>query len=222
MVIYPGGSGSRRPSMRGFDAIAAHFWMMGFNCYIGEVSGQDGHPGEFSIQSAVDESRETLRSLLDLFSPSALFLFGSCSGGTIATCLASESPYTDCLVLFETLPQYADGGKYEFVSRAQAAGVKLTQNFIQEYIDTADLAPLVKCPVLLLHGDASNPPVVTVDDVKSLADSFSSASQVKVVAINGADHNVTRGSLLPQLAEIICKVERFIGNTLSGRINSIN
>lgn len=222
MVIYPGGSGSRRPYMRGFDAIAAHFWMQGFSCYIGEVSGQDGHQGEFSIQRAVNESLETLRSLQDLLLPSSLYLFGSCSGGTIATCMASEFPLVDGIILFETLPKYDDSGKYEFVSRAQASGVKLSPNFMQEYIDTADIAPRVKCPVLLLHGDASNPPAVTKENVQSLADSFTSASHVEVVSIKGADHNVTRGSMLQPLAKVMSEVDRFVGRYLAGRINSVN
>jgi len=210
MVIYPGGSGSRRPSMRGLDAIAAFFWMRGFSCYIGEVEGQDGRSGEFSIARAVNESRETLNYLRNLLSPQSICLFGSCSGGTVATWLASEPSQADFLVLYETLPWYSDDNKNTFVARAPTSGIQLSPNFIDEYLDTADASPRVTCPVLLLHGDTCTPPVVTIDDMNQLAASFTSASKLEMSLVKGADHNVTRGSALTPLNDLLQVVESFI------------
>ncbi len=220
MVIYPGGTGSRRPIMRGFDAMAGHFWMRGFSCYIGEVGGQDGHPGAFSVQRAVDESRLTLASLRDSLRPSATCLFGSCSGGTIATWLAGENSLVDLLILYETLPAYPTTSAIEFGERAKASGVKLADAYMEEYLDTEQASPKVICPVLLLCGDASAPPVVTEEDIQRLATGFTKARFVETWTIAGANHNATRGSDLPKLWDILARIDAAIDKHIGAHLPS--
>lgn len=210
VFLIPGGTGTRRPTFRGYESTASYFWLHGFSCYIDETAGQDGREGVFSMERCLDESREKLSQLQTLLSPSRTILFASCSGGTIAAYLAAEFQNVHSLILWETMPRYLPLVREWFMGRAKDSGVSLSENFLGEYIETADVTSKVRCPVLVMYGDGSDPVVVTEEEVKIVAESLTHAKSVELFKISGADHNVPRGSSAKLLNDLLEKAMLFI------------
>lgn len=208
IFIIPGGTGSQRSQgMPGFNIIPEYFQRLGFSCYLGETAGQDERKGVFSLQRCLNENREAVKELIDELDPTGIVLFASCSGGTIATYLAAEVDTTHSLILWESLPRYSAESREGFVARAPAKGIRLAKGFLDEYLETVDAAPRVRCSVLLLHGDSEGSQVQE-EDVRELARHFTQAEELRLVKIPGADHNLTRGSnleILDQVLDHICE-----------------
>ncbi len=212
IFLIPGGTGSKRIEKRGYVATASYFWLRGYSAYIAETAGQDGNPGVFSLTRCLDECKSALKSLIQEYGPSRVILFGSCSGGTVATHLATDDDIEiDGLALWETLPVFEEPGRLEFVSRATGV-VTLSDNFFGEYLETADKAGKVKCAVLSLYGDKQAPPVFFAKDAEEIKRIFSSAESLESHCFSGADHNLVRGTNPTLLHEIL----QYIDTRLSG------
>ena len=210
MFIIPGGTGSQRSQgMPGFNIIPEYFQRRGFSCYLGETAGQDGRGGVFSLQRCLTENREAVRELIDKFDSTEVVFFGSCSGGAVATHLAAEVDQTHTLILWETLPRYTAGSREGFIERALSKGIRLADGFLDELVDPVDVAPKVRCPVLLFHGGDEHSHIQE-EDVQELAGHFTRAEEVRLVKIPGADHNLTRGSDIGLLHELLGRVEKLI------------
>jgi dienelactone hydrolase len=201
VFLIPGGTGSASTSTRGYLASAGYLWLHGCSCYLAETAGQDQHPGAFSIARCLEECRQTLDALTARLAPSAVILFGSCSGGTVATHLAAERE-VDWLVLWETLPRYSESDKRAFVDRTRGR-VALSENFLGEYLATIDRSDRVTCPVLYAFGADTPQPLIESHHVDELETAFSTASIFERLAVEATDHNLPRGSNPAKLKELL-------------------
>jgi len=105
----------------------------------------------------------------------------------------------------------------KFAARAPSSDVRLSADFVEEYLKTTEAAPDVECPVLIGYGDATDPPVCTEEDIHQLAESFTQADEVERLKIPGADHNLTRGSDVARLRKLLRRVKEFIGHSADSK-----
>jgi hypothetical protein len=202
VVLIPGGTGAFKDSISlGYPASAGFFWLYGYSCYIASTAGQDGNPGVFSLSRCLDECRHTLSELANRLRPSQTILFGSCSGGTVATHLAAEN-VADVLFLWEALPRYDEQARCEFGLRARGR-VALSERFAEENLDTVNAASSVHCPVFCLYGIEPQSALFLEKDADDLEYAFSSALSFTRFKLNGAEHTVTRGSDATQLRVLL-------------------
>jgi len=218
VYLVPGGSGTRRlTGMRGFQSTAGFFYLHGYSCYIGETAGQDGRRGVFPLERCLEDSLAIVGQLRRELDPDGVIIFASCSGGTIGTHLATQLSDVRSLILWETPPHYPMSMRKKFAARAPSSDVRLSADFVEEYLKTTEAAPDVECPVLIGYGDATDPPVCTEEDIHQLAESFTQADEVERLKIPGADHNLTRGSDVARLRKLLRRVKEFIGHSADSK-----
>jgi pimeloyl-ACP methyl ester carboxylesterase len=204
VFLIPGGTGSSRDVMPGFPATAGFFWLRRGTSYIAETAGQDGNHGAFSIKRCFEECRSVLRELQEELAPDRIFVFGSCSGGTVATHLAAEMNVAK-LILWESFPRYNESSQRDFISRAKGR-ISLSERFLEESLNAIDRAHEVTCPVLCLYGINGPSPIFNEQHVAELEATFTSAATFQRHQFEGASHNLTRGDdpeLLLKLLEFI-------------------
>ena len=206
IILIPGGTGTCKKNMPGFPASASYFWLRGFSCYISETAGQDGKPGLFSLKRCLEECKQIFDYLKKELLPSKTVLFGSCSGGTIATHLAADYKVSN-LFLWETLPVFYDLSRNTFVKRANGR-VALSNNFLDEYIETVDRSGEVKCPVFCMYGINFPNPIFNHDDAKKLRKAFTKTVLFNDQSFEGASHNCTRGDNSALLFDLLNYVHK--------------
>lgn len=221
VFLLPGGTGTKRPAMRGFDAMAATFWMHGFSALIFIAPGQDGYHGTFSMQKCLDTAKSCLQALINDFNPSLVILFGSCSGGTLAAHLLNYVNVPVLLILWETPLCFAPEDTTEFVKRATAQGMVLADDFYTHPLHLKDVADSIVCPVLVGYGDATLPPIFNgKEDLDEIRVQMPHAG-VEGCLIHGADHNLTRGSNTSLLDKFLNIVLMFVKCVTAEKKNDI-
>src|SRR4051794_29854300 len=85
VILIPGGTGTKRASMRGYEATAGYLWLRGYSCYLAETEGQDGAAGAFSLTRCLCECRQVIDEFTEQAPSRQIILCASCSGGAVAT-----------------------------------------------------------------------------------------------------------------------------------------
>jgi pimeloyl-ACP methyl ester carboxylesterase len=205
VFLLPGGTGTKRPEMRGADAMAAMFWLYGYNAYVFAASGQDGRSGSYCMQQFLSEAQAILTALTNELAPSRIILFGSCAGGAIAGHLATQTDRETVLALWEAPVHYTDTDIHTFIARAT---VPLAGNFEETLVHLDSALPQIACPVLIAYGPPvpSESAVFRHDDIQTTERALRRLSphQVERIFIPGSDHNLTRGSS-PQALRTLVK-----------------
>ena len=211
VFLIPGGAGTRRAKMAGYPASAGFFWLYGCSVYIAETSGQDGRDGVFSMKRSLIECEAALKEIARQLLPERVIIFGSCSGGAVATHLAASFP-TDMLILWETLPKHDQTTLREWKAKSESQ-VRFAENFFDECLDTADAARKVTCPTHVLYGEHPSPNFFTKDHVDELGALFSNATGFEARCFPGADHSLTRGTNPRILGDVLAHVVKHLGLT---------
>lgn len=209
IFLVPGGTGTKRPGMKGYDAIAASFWLRGYNVQVFVASGQDGAPGKYSMQGSLDEARACLHSIQELVVPSMVVLVGSCAGGVLAGHLVSESTIPALLALWETPLRFTSDNHEEFIRRASDVGISVTEDYFSKTLDFSDVAKSIASPVLVGYGNATNPPVFPASEYELIGHALTNA-RVEPCFLEGADHNLLRGSSPELLTSFIARLREFV------------
>jgi len=210
LVIFPGGTGSHRPQSRGSDVIAAHFWQLGYSCYISETAGQDHRPGGFSLKNCLDESRDSLKSAVAELNPESIRFFASCSGGAVAVSLAAETPATKAVVLWESPARFSPASTEMFLQRAKAQGMCFAEDFHEVIFHLENKLDELRIPVALGYGHCEGG-AFTKDDLSQMRAAFKRAGRsLCEVEIPGADHSLTRGSNSSLLSLFLSRTTEFL------------
>ena len=163
--------------------------------YVGESSGKF----EDITYSGEVEDLKAAHALVQDREPGRIALFGSSMGGTIALLFAAVEPRIAALVTLaapvhpETFPtrlltgaqlrEWRDRGFTIYNGRR--LNISLLEDL--ERLDVPRSARNVKCPVLILHGDADA--VVPVEEAYELRDSLTGAKRLSI--LKGSDHRLS-------------------------------
>lgn len=207
VFLLPGATGTKRPQMRGFDAMAATFWLHGFNAYVFSAPGQDGNSGEYCTGNYLASARSCLRALSERCQPPIVILFGSCAGGIIAAHLASELPVNETLlVLWETMFHCTDADLHEIIDRLEETkGLTLAPSII-DIIHLSSVVGRIRCPVLIAFGPQRPVHAGTfrLSDVQLTLQGLSTPHNlVETRLIPNATHSATRGDSPLVLNELL-------------------
>jgi len=213
VFLLPGGTGTKRPEMKGFDAMAAMFWLKGYSAYVFATSGQDGLPGEYCMQNFLREAQATLQALVAKLNPSCIVLFGSCAGGAIAGHLAARTDRSAILALWESPLHYTDSDVAVFVERT-GQSMPLAGNFTKTLVHLDSVIGQIKCPVLIVYGPPVPPKsaVFRHEDILKTESSLKllQPHQVEKIFLPGTDHNLTRGTDVKSLKFLVGAVCGFV------------
>lgn len=126
-------------------------------------------------------------------------LFGSSMGGTVAVLFAAQEPGVAAVVALAA-PVHPEKFPRRILSAAQLQdwrdqgftlynGQRLNVSLLEdlERLDVPRSARNVKCPVLILHGDADE--VVPVSEAYELRDALAGKKQLSI--LNGSDHRIS-------------------------------
>lgn len=207
--LVPGGTGTKRPAMKGYDAMASAFWLRGFSAQVFVSSGQDGRTGKYSMKGSLSEARSCLHELIDTLKPGIVILVGGCAGGALAAHLAPEISVRLLMTLWETPLVFSDESHREYVRRASQIGIPVADDYYSTTFNFIEAAPLVRCPVLFGYGSATNPPVFPPSDYARVEEALCNAV-IEECSIPGANHDLPRGSSSLFLDEYLARVFAFL------------
>ena len=153
--------------------------------------------GDFSLQGWVDDLRAAIDHLIAETSPSGIWLVGTNTGGSIATCVAADDPRVRGAALLSPRADFDDWAAQprRFLEHAREIGAIRTPGFPRNFDDWArelrrfrpvDAARrFAPRPLLVMHGDADE--TVPTADARQLAEAHGSA---ELRLINGAGHRL--------------------------------
>jgi putative redox protein len=173
--------------------------------YVGESSGKF----EDITYSGEIEDLKAAHALVQHREPGKTALFGSSMGGTVALLFAAVEPSVAALVTLaapvhpETFPrrlltaaqlrEWRDRGFT--IYNGQRLNISLLEDL--ERLNVPRSARDVKCPVLILHGDADA--VVPVEEAYELHDSLNGAKRLSI--LKGSDHRLSDPGLMQRALE---------------------
>ena len=173
--------------------------------YVGESSGKF----EDITYSGEVEDLKAAYTLLRERQPGRIAILGSSMGGTVALLFASMEPSVAALVTVAA-PVHPEKFPKRILSAAQLEewrergftmynGRRLNVSLLEdlERLDVARAARDVKCPVLILHGDAD--PVVPVKEAHELHDCLTGGKRLSI--LNGSDHRISEPTLMRRALE---------------------
>ena len=136
----------------------------------------DGKPTEAGMYAAADAAYDVLLHRADV-DPNQIFIAGWSLGGGVAIDLASRKP-AQGLMVFDTFTSIPEMARLQFPWM-------LTTWLVSYHFDNLEKIPVVKCPILIVHGklDKLVPPVMS----KRLA--AAARTPVTTAVIETADHN---------------------------------
>jgi len=159
--------------------------------------GCGGSEGDFSLQGWVDDLRAAIDHLIDETSPSGVWLVGTNTGGSIATCVAADDPRVRGAALLSPRADFDDWAAQprRFLEHAREIGAVRTPGFPRSFEEWArelrrfrpvDAARrFAPRPMMVMHGDDDES--VPTADARQLAEAHGSA---ELRLINGAGHRL--------------------------------
>ena len=197
VFLLPGATGTKRPEMKGFDAMAAMFWLYGYSAYVCATSGQDKIDGEWSLKGCLNEARTSLDALIAHLCPSFVVLFGSCAGGTIAGYLAAERPPENTrLILWESLFRYNAEDIQALEDRVKQRHEIVLSPTFRDAIHLESVVEKIKCPVLIAYGAQveKEPGRFGHPDAEMTTKGLNTPfHQIEKYHVSGAEHSLTQG-----------------------------
>jgi len=173
--------------------------------YVGESSGKF----EDITYSGEVEDLEAAFSLIQDRRAGKTALLGSSMGGTIGLLFAAREPAVAALVTVAA-PVHPEKFPQRILSTTQLQewrergytffnGQRLNVSMLQdlERLDVPQSARNVKCPVLILHGDADE--VVPVKEAYELHECLSGTKRLSI--LNGTDHRLSDPALMQRALE---------------------
>jgi len=176
--------------------------------YVGESSGKF----EDITYAGEVEDLKAAYALVQSRQPGKTAILGSSMGGTVALLFAAQEPQIAALVTVaapvhpENFPrriltpaQFQEWRERGFtIYNGQRLNVSLLQDL--EKINVPDAARKIRCPVLILHGDADE--VVPVDEAYELHASLTSLTRLSI--LKGTDHRLSEPAVMQRaLAEAL-------------------
>lgn len=173
--------------------------------YVGDSSGKF----EDITYSGEVEDLEAAYAVVQDRQPGKTAVLGSSMGGTVALLFAAAEPSVAALVTVAA-PVHPEKFPSRVLTAAQLQGwrergftffngrrlnVSLLEDL--ERLDVPASARNVRCPVLILHGDADA--VVPVEEAYELHECLSGAKRLSV--LNGTDHRLANPALMQQAIE---------------------
>jgi uncharacterized protein len=153
--------------------------------------------GDFSLQGWVDDLRAAIEHLISEDQPTGIWLLGTNTGGSIATCVAADDPRIRGVGLLGARADFDDWAAQprRFLEHAKEIGAVRTPGFPRSFeewgrelrrfrpVDAA--ARFAPRPLLVMHGedDESVPPA----DARQLAEAHGSA---ELRIMDGAGHRL--------------------------------
>lgn len=153
--------------------------------------------GDFSLQGWVDDLRAAIDHLIAEAQPSGIWLVGTNTGGSIATCVAADDPRVTGAALLSPRADFDDWAAQprRFLEHARELGAVRTPRFPKNFDDWArelrrfrpvDAARrFAPRPLLVMHG--SDDESVPTADARQIAEAHGSA---ELRLIEGAGHRL--------------------------------
>jgi len=153
--------------------------------------------GDFSLQGWADDLRAAIDHLIEETSPSSIWLVGTNTGGSIATCVAAADPRVRGAALLSPRADFDDWAAQprRFLEHAREIGAVRTPGFPREFDEWSrefrrfrpkDAARrLAPRPLLVMHGDDDE--AVPTADARQLAEAHGAA---ELRLISGAGHRL--------------------------------
>lgn len=170
---------------------------LGFAAMTFTFRGCGTSEGDFSLQGWVDDLRAAIEFLEAEMSPTGLWLVGTATGGSIATCVAADDPRVNGAALLSPRADFDDWAAQprRFLEHAREIGAIRTPGFPRAYDEWArefrrfrpvDAARrFAPRPLLVMHGDEDDS--VPTSDARQLAEAHGAAELRLVV---GAGHRL--------------------------------
>jgi pimeloyl-ACP methyl ester carboxylesterase len=193
---------------------AAGLWALRFDfSYVGE---SEGDFADLTFRGEVDD----LAGAWDFFATCCrgpVGIFGSSMGGTVALLFAAEEPRVRSLAVIaavarprriveELRPDELERWRRE--GAFSLGGVRLKRTFLEdiEELDVLGACRRIRCPTLVVHGDADR--VVPVSDASELAAAL--GGEVRCTIVPGGDHRLSDPQRLERVLDECCSwfVER--------------
>ena len=173
--------------------------------YVGESSGRFE---DITCSGEVEDLRAAF-SLMQNYRPGKTAILGSSMGGTVGLLFAAQEPTVAALVTVAA-PVHPGNFPRRILNAAQLQGWR-DRGFIfhngrrlnvcllkdLEGLDVPQSARNVKCPVLILHGDADE--VVPVKEAHELHEYLSGTKRLSI--LNGTDHRLSNPLLMQRAIE---------------------
>lgn len=153
--------------------------------------------GDFSLQGWVDDLRAAIEHLIAEANPMGIWLVGTNTGGSIATCVAADDPRIRGAALLSPRADFDDWAAQprRFLEHAREIGAVRTAGYPRAFDEWArelrrfrpvDAARrFAPRPMLVMHGEDDES--VPVSDARRLADAHGNA---ELRIINGAGHRL--------------------------------
>jgi putative redox protein len=153
--------------------------------------------GDFSLQGWVDDLRAAIDHLIEEAGPSSIWLVGTNTGGSLATCVAADDPRVSGLALLSPRADFDDWAAQprRFLEHAREIGAIRTPGFPTQFEEWARelrrFRPIQAArrvaprPMLVMHGDDDES--VPTADARQLAEAHG-AAEFRV--FDGAGHRL--------------------------------
>jgi putative redox protein len=185
-------SGGTFPELMDRVANELGFAAMSFN-----FRGCGSSEGDFSLQGWVDDLRAAIDHLIAEATPTGLWLVGTNTGGSVATCVAADDPRVRGAALLSPRADFDDWAAQprRFLEHAREIGAVRTPGYPRAFDEWArelrrfrpvDAARrFAPRPMLVMHGDEDDsvPPA----DARALAEAHGTA---ELRLFNGAGHRL--------------------------------
>ena len=197
VLVAHGNAGNRLGRVPLAIALAGH----GLTVLLVDYRGYGGNPGSPTEEGLARDVQAARTYLVDQagFPAERLIYFGESLGAAVVTALAARHPPA-ALVLrspFTDLPA-AGQEHYPFLP------VRL---FLRDRFPVGDLIARVTAPTLIVYGTADT----VVPPAQSMTVADSAAGPVRVVAVEGADHNdaslLNGGQLITAITELVGDIQ---------------
>jgi len=154
-------------------------------------------PGDFSLQGWVDDLRAAIDHLIAEASPLGIWIVGTNTGGSIATCVAADDPRVRGVALLSSRADFDDWAAQprRFLEHAREIGAIRTPGFPSKFDEWArelrrfrpeDAAQrLAPRAMMVMHGDDDES--VPTSDARRMAEAHGSA---ELRVITGAGHRL--------------------------------
>lgn len=171
--------------------------VLGWNAMAFNFRGCGSSGGDFSLQGWVDDLRAAIEHLIQEVSPSGIWLVGTNTGGSVATCVAADDPRVRGLALLGPRADFDDwaGQPRRFLEHAREIGAIRTPGSPASFDEWARelrrfrpvhaarrFAPR---PLLVMHGDDDES--VPSADARQLAEAHGGA---ELRVLEGAGHRL--------------------------------